>query len=98
MAALLQVRDLMVVYQSRNRGALTAAAGISLDVHEARTLALIGESGSGKSSVARAICGLTSVASGEIRIDDCNLPAQADPAGATEQEADSPANRACSSQ
>ncbi len=59
MAALLQVRDLMVVYRSRNRRALTAAAGISLDVNEACTLALIGESGSGKSSVARAICGLT---------------------------------------
>jgi oligopeptide/dipeptide ABC transporter ATP-binding protein len=85
MDALLQVRALTVVYQSRNRGLLTAAAGISLDVHEARTLALIGESGSGKSSVARAICGLTSVASGEIRIDGCNLPAQADPAVAAGQ-------------
>ncbi len=85
MAALLQVRDLMVVYKSRNRGALTAAAGISLDVNEASTLALIGESGSGKSSVARAICGLTAVAGGEIRIGDCNLPAQTDPAVAAGQ-------------
>ena len=67
MTALLQVRDLMVAYRSRNRGTLTATAGSFTGFIEAMTLALIGESGSGKSSVARAICGLTPVTSGEIQ-------------------------------
>ena len=85
MTVLLQVRDLTVTYRSRNRGTLTAVAGVSLDLHEATTLALIGESGSGKSSVARAICGLTTVESGAIEVDECNLPEQADPAMAAGQ-------------
>jgi oligopeptide/dipeptide ABC transporter ATP-binding protein len=85
MTALLQVRDLTVTYRSRNRGTLTAIAGVSLDIHEATTLALIGESGSGKSSVARAICGLTPVTSGAIQVDGCNLSEQADPAVAAGQ-------------
>lgn len=85
MTVLLQVRDLTVTYRSRNRGTLTAVAGVSLDLHEATTLALIGESGSGKSSVARAICGLTLVESGAIEVDACNLPEQVDPAIAAGQ-------------
>ncbi|HWV54664.1 oligopeptide/dipeptide ABC transporter ATP-binding protein [Pseudorhodoplanes sp.] len=85
MTVLLQVRDLTVTYRSRNRGTLTAVAGVSLDIHEATTLALIGESGSGKSSVARAICGLTMVESGAIKIDECDLPREIDPASAAGQ-------------
>ena len=67
MTSLLEIRDLTVVYPTP-RGKLTAVAGVSFDVQEARTLSLIGESGSGKSSIARAICGLYLPASGEIRI------------------------------
>lgn len=80
MTAMLEIRDLVVTYRSRNRAALTAVAGVSLRLREASTLALIGESGSGKSTIARAICGLTAVTEGSIEVDGCNLPAQADPA------------------
>lgn len=67
MTALLDVRDLTVVYPTA-RGPMTAVAGVSFTVEEARTLSLIGESGSGKSSIARAVCGLYLPKSGEIRI------------------------------
>jgi peptide/nickel transport system ATP-binding protein len=85
MPALLHVRDLAVTYRTRNRPPLTAAAGISFEVPEACTLALIGESGSGKSTVARAICGLTKIDRGAILFDNLDLatsPDQAVAAGA----------------
>ena len=67
MTALLDVRDLTVSYPTQH-GRLTAVAGVSFAVDEARTLSLIGESGSGKSSIARAICGLHAPEAGEVRI------------------------------
>jgi len=72
MTSLLDIRDLKVTYHT-SRGALTAVAGVSLKVEEARTMSLIGESGSGKSSIARAICGLNPVESGAILIGDRDL-------------------------
>src|SRR5690606_16596143 len=44
--------------------------GIDLDLARGRTLGLIGESGSGKSSVGNAIVGLVSATSGSIRLGD----------------------------
>ena len=82
MAALLQLRDLTVTYRARNRAALMAVAGVSVALEEARTLALIGESGSGKSSIARAICGLTESVDGEIVFDGSNLVTASDRAAA----------------
>ena len=67
MTALLDIRDLEVTYATPS-GSLRAVAGVSLVVEEARTMSLIGESGSGKSSIARAICGLSRPSAGEIRI------------------------------
>lgn len=67
MSALLEIRDLEVIYPSR-KGPVRAVAGVTFSVGKARTLSLIGESGSGKSSIARAVCGLYRPAGGEVWI------------------------------
>ncbi|WEX76308.1 ABC transporter ATP-binding protein [Sinorhizobium numidicum] len=44
-----------------------ALKGVSIEVHEGETVALIGANGAGKSSILRAITGLKKIRSGEIR-------------------------------
>jgi peptide/nickel transport system ATP-binding protein len=51
---LLAVEDLVVEYKSP-AGMVQAVSGVSLDLHRGETLGLVGESGCGKSSLARAI-------------------------------------------
>jgi oligopeptide/dipeptide ABC transporter ATP-binding protein len=85
----LRVQDLSVTYRLGLRHPLPAVAGVSLDIERGQTLALIGESGSGKSSIAKAICGLAPIESGTISIDGHDLtrarnrPAAAGDWGAT---------------
>ena len=75
---LLSVRDLKVHFPFRRGGLLfgqpgviRAVDGISFDIHSGETLGLVGESGCGKSTTARAIVGLIekSVMSGQIWLD-----------------------------
>ncbi|WP_028708974.1 dipeptide ABC transporter ATP-binding protein [Propionicicella superfundia] len=70
---LLAIRALTVEYAGRNAGGrpvrTTAVNAVDLDIHRARTLGLIGESGSGKSSVGNVIVGLVDAASGSITLD-----------------------------
>lgn len=71
---LLTATDLSIAY-GRRRGFLgigrsegaRVVPDVSLAIGRDETLALIGESGSGKSTIARALCGLVPPASGEIR-------------------------------
>lgn len=56
--ALLSVSALGVVYGGRRRGVVTAVDDVALAVPRGSIFALIGESGSGKTSLARAVCGL----------------------------------------
>lgn len=56
--ALLSVRDIVqefAVTTAKGRRRLQAVAGVSLEIYPGETLALVGESGCGKSSLARAI-------------------------------------------
>ncbi|MCT9821442.1 ABC transporter ATP-binding protein [Microbacterium sp. W1N] len=63
----LRVDDLVVEYPGRRRGApVRAVDGVSLQIHAGETLAVVGESGCGKSSLLRAILGLTAPTSGTI--------------------------------
>ena len=74
---LLSVRDLRS-YLRTPRGMVRAVDGVSFDLHAGETLGVVGETGCGKSVLARSIMGLLpdSVlvkASGEIRFGGCDL-------------------------
>lgn len=59
--------------QSHPRQILKAVDGISFNIGRARTLSLVGESGCGKSTVARMITGLNHVNEGHISLDGVSL-------------------------
>ncbi len=66
-AVLLSVRDLRVAYAIRRQRVLTALDGVGFDLGAGETLGVVGESGCGKSSLARAVLGLVQPAAGELR-------------------------------
>lgn len=79
---LLTIDNLVVDYRVGFRRSVRAVAGVSVAVPRGSVLALIGESGSGKSTIARAICGLGPVTAGSIKFDGVDLTAAADRADA----------------
>ena len=72
---LLEVRDLKKHFPLRSgffggaRGFVYAVDGISFEIQKGETLALVGESGCGKSTVGRAILRLFNVTAGEVILD-----------------------------
>lgn len=64
MSAQFSIRDLAVSY-----GRVRAVKGVSLNAGEGQIISLIGANGAGKSSILRAITGLTAPESGEIWLD-----------------------------
>ncbi|HYP68765.1 MAG TPA: ABC transporter ATP-binding protein [Thiobacillaceae bacterium] len=73
-APVLAVRDLAVTYNQRTsqlsgKQRVHAVAGISFELAAGETLALVGESGCGKTTAAKAILGLTPVSSGKVEVD-----------------------------
>jgi oligopeptide/dipeptide ABC transporter ATP-binding protein len=64
----LSARELTVRYGT-GRGGLTAVDRVSFDLEQGQTLGIVGESGCGKSTVARALVGLAPVAGGRIEFD-----------------------------
>src|SRR6188768_470545 len=68
---LLEVDQLQVEFRTRD-GVARAINGVSFEVHEGETLAILGESGSGKSVTAQAIMGILDsppgfITGGEVR-------------------------------
>ena len=57
----------------RQVGAVKAVNGVSFDIREGETLALVGESGCGKSTIGRSILRLYDVTAGSIRIDGVEI-------------------------
>jgi peptide/nickel transport system ATP-binding protein len=62
----LELRDVEVTYDRRGRESVRAVAGASLTVERGQIVGLVGESGCGKSSLARAAVGLVEPSAGEI--------------------------------
>ena len=65
MSALLEVRELCTRFHT-DEGELTAVDGVSFDVHAGRTLAIVGESGCGKSVTSLSIMGLLPQPAGRV--------------------------------
>ncbi|KQV13217.1 MULTISPECIES: ABC transporter ATP-binding protein [unclassified Kitasatospora] len=86
MTALLETRDLVKRFPVRHgltrrlAGHVTAVDGVSLRVDPGETLGLVGESGCGKSTVARLLTGLERPSSGTVRFAGRDLEAPDDPA------------------
>jgi peptide/nickel transport system ATP-binding protein len=57
------------VLEGKGRQLLHAVSDVSFTIEKGETLALVGESGCGKSTVARVICGLYAPSAGEVRFD-----------------------------
>lgn len=64
---LLELSDVQVEYRSRARGRVRAVTGVSLELNRGEIFGLVGESGCGKSSLARAAVGLTTPSAGAVR-------------------------------
>jgi len=71
--ALVIARRVNVAYARRRGGVRLAVDGVDLDIRRGETLGLLGESGCGKTSLAKALLGLTAVAGGEVHFDGCEL-------------------------
>ncbi|HHI81336.1 MAG TPA: ATP-binding cassette domain-containing protein [Planctomycetes bacterium] len=70
--ASLRVEDLKVYFPKKPRP-IRAVDGLSLILHPGETLGLVGESGCGKSTTARAMVGLAPVTSGEVSLIHASL-------------------------
>ena len=71
---ILRVQDLTVAYPSGRR-TVQAVSGVSFDVAKGETLGIVGESGCGKSSAARAVMQLPRPAAGSVRLAGLELTA-----------------------
>ena len=83
MNALLQAKNVLIRFSSKNRiqalidrdndPFIDAVCGVSLDIQKGETMALVGESGAGKTTLARSIIGLVTPQEGSIRFEGQEL-------------------------
>ena len=66
---LLRVEDLIVEYKGSRSGAVQAVAGVSFEIKSGETVAVVGESGCGKSSLAKGVMQLVETKSGKVVLD-----------------------------
>jgi oligopeptide transport system ATP-binding protein len=71
--ALLEVTDLRVHFRVGHDEVVRAVDGVSFSLIKGETLGLVGESGCGKSTTARAIVGLVPVTSGSVRFEGTEI-------------------------
>ncbi|WP_213571263.1 oligopeptide/dipeptide ABC transporter ATP-binding protein [Rhodococcus sp. USK13] len=69
----LSVRNLIVEYRGKDGDRVFAVSDVSLDARRGETIGLVGESGCGKSSVAKAIMQLPAPKSGQVLVDGTDL-------------------------
>jgi peptide/nickel transport system ATP-binding protein len=67
--SVLELHDVEVTYERRGRIRVPAVAGASLNVERGQIVGLVGESGCGKSSLARAAVGLVAPTGGTVRFE-----------------------------
>ena len=76
---LLEVRGLITAFavrgglMDRSKAEIQAVAGVDLRIDAGQTIGLVGESGCGKTSLARSIVGLVRPTAGEVRLDGRDL-------------------------
>ena len=69
-APILSAADVSVIFDGRGRrGGATAVDGVNLDIAPGEIVALVGESGCGKTTLARTMLGLERATSGQVRFD-----------------------------
>ncbi|MBI3819678.1 MAG: ABC transporter ATP-binding protein [Planctomycetes bacterium] len=76
-ATLLEVDSLRVIYKQKGGGILEAVGGIGFNIQNGGSLALIGESGCGKTTTARAVAQLLKPTAGIVRFQGVDLAALA---------------------
>ncbi|WGD38532.1 ATP-binding cassette domain-containing protein [Lysinibacter sp. HNR] len=70
----LEFRDVTKRYRVRGNGNFLALDRVSFTLESGKTLALVGQSGSGKSTIAKIITQLERASSGEVLLDDTPIP------------------------
>jgi oligopeptide/dipeptide ABC transporter ATP-binding protein len=66
--------DNLFVHFTTSAGVVQAVSGVSLELFRGETLAVVGESGCGKSSLIRAIMGIESILRGDVYFDGRPMP------------------------
>ncbi|SDM46307.1 ABC transporter ATP-binding protein [Allokutzneria albata] len=77
MSELIRAEDLSVRFKARGGATARAVDGVDLTVRKGEIVALVGESGCGKTSLARSLLGLVQPAKGVIRFEGEPLPTTA---------------------
>lgn len=73
MMAFLEVQDVTKLFEGRNGALIKALDMVSFRMEEGECVGLIGASGSGKSTVANAVCRFIDVTSGRILLNGCDI-------------------------
>ena len=71
---LLEFDSITKIYSVRGAGQITALDDVSFTLESGQTIGLVGQSGSGKSTIAKILTQLETPTSGEVRIDASAIP------------------------